>query len=432
MVPKPTPHPRVTSFDTALGRKIVELHVWATQQGLLGAEAEVLLAGLCRRLEEAGLPLWRAFAGMRTLHPQWAGYSYTWWRDRGTVEPAQFERGRTYEETVANSVFGHLVRQLEAPENQGEQWLDLRLRLAGPEARHDFPGFVDLAAAGGTDFFAMLVGFGRDGDPSRGTGIGFSFATDHSGGFSDDELLLLRAVVPVVSLAMMAQAGHRIAAGLLAAYLGHDAGHRVHAGAVARGSVDSIRAVLWYADIRGFTAIADTTPGLLVVEMLDEVFETLAAVLRRRGGQVLKFLGDGMLAIFPVADAAQQSICRSALDAAAEAMAGVERLNQARRRAGKPAVAVDLALHLGDVLYGNVGAADRLDFTVIGPAVNEAARIETLCEPLEAPVLVSAELAHAAGGEARLAPRGRHHLRGVGEPREVFALTLGQGSPPDG
>jgi adenylate cyclase len=166
--------------------------------------------------------------------------------------------------------------------------------------------------------------------------------------------------------------------------------------------------------------------------MLDEVFEALAGVLRRRGGQVLKFLGDGMLAIFPVAGAAQQSICRSALDAAAEAMTGVARLDQARRQAGKPPVAVDLALHLGDVLYGNVGAADRLDFTVIGPAVNEAARIETLCEPLGAPVLVSAELARAAGDDARLTPRGRHHLRGVGEPREVFALHLDPGPAPGG
>ena len=432
MAAEPTHRQQLSSFDTALGRKIVELHVWATRQGLLGAEAEVLLAGLCRHLEEAGLALWRAFAGMRTLHPQWAGYAYIWWRGRGRVEPAQFERGRTYEEAVANSVFGHLARQLEAHGNRGEQWQDLRLRLAGPEARHDFPGLADLAAAGGTDFFAMLVGFGRDGDASRGTGIGFSFATDRGGGFSDDDLLLLRAVVPVVSLAMMAQAGHRIAAGLLAAYLGHDAGRRVHEGAVARGSVQSIRAVLWYADIRGFTAIADTTPGLAVVEMLDEVFEALAAALRRRGGEVLKFLGDGMLAIFSVAGAVQQPICRNALDAAAEAMAGIARLNQARRQAGKPPAAVDLALHLGDVLYGNIGAADRLDFTVIGPAVNEAARIETLCEPLGAPVLVSAELARAAGDDARLRPRGRHHLRGVGEPREVFELRLDPRPAPSG
>jgi len=224
---------------------------------------------------------------------------------------------------------------------------------------------------------------------------------------------------------MMALAGHTIAAGLLAAYLGADAGRRVHAGAIERGSVESIRAVLWYADIRGFTTMADTTPGAVVVEVLDEIFETLTASLRSRGGQVLKFLGDGMLAIFPFEDATREQTCRRALDAAAEAMRAVDQLQAARRAVDRPAAAVDLALHLGEVLYGNVGAVDRLDFTVIGPAVNEAARIEALCEPLGRKVLVSAELAAAVGDRCRLEPLGRHTLRGVREAREIYGLELG-------
>jgi adenylate cyclase len=308
---------------------------------------------------------------------------------------------------------------------EGPPWAYLRRRLAGPEAQLDLPILAARAAAGGTDYFAMLVGFGA-GDPARGSGIGYSFETDRSGGFRDDDLLLMRAVLPAVSLAMMARTGHTIAAGLLATYLGADAGRRVHAGAVARGSVDGILAVLWYADIRGFTAIADETPGLAVVELLDEVFETLTAPLRRCGGQVLKFLGDGMLATFPIGAAGPQQSCADALDAAVEAMRGIDRLNAARRRAGKTAAAVDLALHVGEVLYGNVGAADRLDFTVIGPAVNEAARIEALCEPLGARVLVSAELAAAVRDPGRLRPLGRHRLRGVREEREIFALALGE------
>ena len=191
---------------------------------------------------------------------------------------------------------------------------------------------------------------------------------------------------------MMAHAGHTIASGLLEAYLGGDAGRRVHAGAVERGSVESIRAVLWYADIRGFTTIVDSTPGLEVIELLDEIFETLTASLRSRGGQVLKFMGDGMLAIFPLLAETQAETCRNAIDAAREAMHALDRINRARVEACKPVAEVDLALHVGEVLYGNVGAADRLDFTVIGPAVNEAARIETLCEPWRK-VLVSAEFA---------------------------------------
>jgi adenylate cyclase len=182
---------------------------------------------------------------------------------------------------------------------------------------------------------------------------------------------------------------------------------------------------LWYADIRTFTAIADTTPGPVVIELLDEVFETLTAALRPRGGEVLKFLGDGMLAIFPFEDAMREQTCRRALDAAAQAMRAVDRLNAARREASKRAVGVDLALHLGDVLYGNVGAVDRLDFTVIGPAVNEVARIEALCEPLGRNVLVSAELAAVVGESCRLLPLGRHTLRGVRETREIYGLELG-------
>jgi len=224
---------------------------------------------------------------------------------------------------------------------------------------------------------------------------------------------------------MMTHAGHTIASGLLEAYLGADARRRVHAGAVERGSVEGIRAVLWYADIRAFTALADTTPGHMVIELLDEVFETLTASLRPRGGQVLKFLGDGMLAIFPFEDTTREQVCRRALDAAAEAMRAIDRLNAARRDAGKPTAAVDLALHLGEVLYGNVGAVDRLDFTVIGPAVNEAARIEALCEPLGRKVLVSAELAAVVGDSCRLVPLGHHELRGVREPREIYGLELG-------
>jgi adenylate cyclase len=297
--------------------------------------------------------------------------------------------------------------------------------LAGPEAQLDFPVLRGVSAAGGTDYFAHLVMFGAQGDASRGSGVGISFTTDRPEGFDDDHIVLLRAVLPAASLALMADAGHTIASGLLAAYLGADAGKRVHQGAVARGSVEAIRAVLWYADIRGFTAIADRNPGLAVIEMLDEAFETLTAALRAHGGQVLKFIGDGMLAIFPFVEGTREETCGHALDAAAEAMRAVDRLNEVRGAAGKPVAAVDLALHLGEVLYGNVGAADRLDFTVIGPAVNEAARIETLCEPLGYPVLVSAELAAATANCAGLKPLGRHRLRGVREAREIYALDLG-------
>ena len=422
--PSPAPLPPL-SFDAPLGRQIVELHMWVVREGIRGAAAAALFDGLCRRLVIGGVPLWRAFIGMPTLHPQWGGYSYTWRRDLNAIEPAQFGRGEEYEQILLNSPFGYLIRQMENSAQEGDPWLHLRRRLAGPEARFDFSILKELADAGATDYFAEVVSFGADGDPSHGTGIGYSFATDLPGGFRDDDLVLLRAVLPAVSLAMMTHASHTIASSLLGAYLGGDAGGRVHAGAVDRGSVESLRAVVWYADIRGFTAIADTTPGLVVIELLNAIFETLTAALRPRGGQVLKFLGDGMLATFPFADATRDEIGSQAIDAAVEAMEGLDRLNAARQAAGKPIAVVDLALHLGEVLYGNVGAVDRLDFTVIGPAVNEVARIEALCEPLGRQVLISAELASVIGDRRRLESLGYHTLRGVRDPREIYGLDLG-------
>jgi adenylate cyclase len=423
--PRPPRMPSLPqSFDGPLGRKIIELHVWAVGEGLRGAEAAALFDGLCQRLVAAGVPLWRGFCGMPTLHPQWGGYGYTWLRHLNAIQPAQFERGDEYEQEVLNSPFGYLIRQAEASAGAGDPWLYLRRHLVGSEAQLDFRDLKAHASAGATDYFAEIVSFGAEGDPSYGTGIGYSFATDRPEGFHEDDLTLLKAVLPAVSLAMMTHAGHAIASGLLAAYLGADAGRRVHAGAIERGSVESIRAVLWYADIRAFTAIADTTPGPMVIELLDEVFETLTASLRPRGGQVLKFLGDGMLAIFPFENVTREKTCREAFEAAVEAMRAIDQLNAARDEARKPTAVVDLALHLGEVLYGNVGAIDRLDFTVIGPAVNEVARIEALCEPLGRRVLVSSDLAKAVGNGGRLEPLGRHVLRGVREAQEVFGLEL--------
>jgi adenylate cyclase len=400
--------------------RITELHLWAVREGLRRAPAASLFEDFCRRLAASGVPLWRAFAGMRTLHPQWAGYTYTWWRDRDAVDPARRERGKAYDQDLRDSPFSYLR------DTAGGQALPLRLRrrLVGSGVQRDFPVLEELAIAGATDYVAELIPVGMVTEAFPDSAIGFSFATDHPNGFSEDDLRLIEAVLPAVALAIMSDTEHTIAAGLLAAYLGDDVGRRVHAGVVERGSVESIRAVLWYADIRGFTPLADTTPGPVLVEMLDEIFETLTAALRPHGAQVLKFLGDGMLASFAIVDAARAETCDRALDAAAAAMYGLDRLNTDRIRMGKPFAAVDLALHLGEVLYGNVGAVDRLDFTVIGPAVNEVARIETLCEPLGRRILISAALAAAISERTRLEPLGAHVLRGIREAKEIFALRL--------
>ena len=214
--------------------------------------------------------------------------------------------------------------------------------------------------------------FGDRGDPSQGTGVVYSFAVDRRGGFNDDDTSLLQATLPALSLAMKAHASYVIASTLLRTYLGEETGRRVHAGSIERGTVESIHAVLWYADVRGFTPMSDSLWGAAIIDLLNNVFETLNATLRARGGEVLKFLGDGMLATLSFEEATRAETCRRALDAAAESVQHVAALNTTRAAAGFPPVTVDIALHIGEVLYGNVGASDRLDFTVIGPAAGVA------------------------------------------------------------
>ena len=412
---------QLRTFDDALGRRIVDTHIWAVRAGLCGADAYGLFDGYCQRLVIHGTPLWRAHSAMETLHPQWSGYGMTWRRDLNAIAPEQYAQGSMAESEWLASPFQHLIDRARAQEENPS----MRRRLCdGPDQR-DFPVLVEFHAEGATDYIAYLFVFGGGGDRSQGTGVVYSFATDREGGFSDDDTTLVQATLPALSLAMKAHAGHVIASGLLGTYLGEDAGRRVHAGSVMRGSVDKLRAVLWYADIRGFTAVSDSAPGPVVVELLNDVFEILTASLRERGGQVLKFIGDAMLATFPFEDADRAETCRRALDAAIEAMRNIDALNTTRAARGAPVAAVDLALHLGDVLYGNVGATDRLDFTVIGPAINEVARIEALCEPLGRSVLASAEFVAAAMDcSERLDSLGRHALRGVRQAKEIFGLDL--------
>ena len=416
---RPEPPIEKTAPSVETDGRITSLHLWAVREGLRRAPTAMLFEDFCQRLVAAGVPLWRAFVGMRTLHPQWAGYTYTWWRDRN-INPARRERGEVYEQDLRDSPYAYL-RDVAAGRVQP---MRLRYRLTGNDAQRDFPVLEELVHAGATDYVAELIPVGMVTEAFPDSGIGFSFATDHPEGFCEDDLQLIKAVLPAVSLAIMSDAEYTIADGLLAAYLGGDAGRRVHAGVVERGSVESIQAVLWYADIRGFTPLADATEGPVLVDMLNDIFETLTAALRPHGAQVLKFLGDGMLASFAFVDATRDETCDHALDAAVEAMRSLDQLNAVRAEMGKPIATVDLALHLGEVLYGNVGAIDRLDFTVIGPAVNEVARIETLCEPLGRRVLVSAGLAAAIGDRTRLEPLGAHVLRGVREAKEIFALRL--------
>jgi adenylate cyclase len=272
--------------------------------------------------------------------------------------------------------------------------LRMHLRLAETTAV-EFPLVERLRRDGATDYLAHIVGFGVDGREEK-TGVLASWTTKDPRGFSARDLALLDHMTPRLALALSTRLGFEITVNLLDTYVGPEAGRRILNGEIRRGLLQVITAVIFFADLRGFTSIADNHGRDEMVAMLNDYFDCVVPVVDAHGGQVLKFLGDGLLATFPLEDHQAAAACERALDAAAEVLGCVRELNVERAARGAPAMELDLALHLGDLVYGNVGSADRLDFTVVGPAVNEASRIEALCAQHGLNLLVSEAFASAA------------------------------------
>jgi adenylate cyclase len=230
-------------------------------------------------------------------------------------------------------------------------------------------------------------------------------------------------LLPVLGLALKSASSYRTANDLLAIYLGRDAGERVLSGDIQRGSLDTIRAVIWYFDLQGSTKLAETTPGDQMIAMLNDYFGAVVGAVEAYGGDVLKFMGDGLLAIFKFADD-DSAGCSRAISAADELLGTMATINERRVAEDLVLTNFSLALHLGDLMYGNIGAEDRLDFTVIGPAVNMAARIQAMCRPLEQDLIMSSAVAGQAVRERkRIVSIGRYVLRGIPEPQELFTLV---------
>ena len=257
-----------------------------------------------------------------------------------------------------------------------------------------------------------------------------SWSTDAPSGFADGQVEALTGrLVPALALAVKCASLARIAGTLVETYLGRDAGRRVLSGRIARAVADRIGAVLWFSDLRGFTRITDTAPPEQVIPLLNDYAEAVISAVHEAGGDVLKLIGDGALAIFKADDPARA--CRSALAAEARMRERVAALNARRAAAGLPVTGVYLGLHVGEVFYGNIGSAERLDFTVIGPAVNEASRIAAMCRSVERDVLLSSAFAAAAREEDRMTfvSVGRYALRGVARAQELFTLDRTGGAP---
>jgi adenylate cyclase len=306
---------------------------------------------------------------------------------------------------------------------------ELRERLIDGNEPSRFPVLEEFRAQGATDYFASAMSFGQvtigsgidPDDPPEG--MISSWTSDAPKGFSDSDIGAIKGLLPVLGLALKSASSYRTVHDLLAVYLGRDAGRRVLSGDIQRGSLDTIRAVIWYFDLQGFTKLAETTPGDRMIAMLNDYFGAVVGAVEAYGGDVLKFMGDGLLAIFKFVDD-DSACCSRAIAAADELLGTMATINDRRGAEGLVLTNFSLALHLGDLMYGNIGAEDRLDFTVIGPAVNMTARIQAMCRPLEQDLIISSAMAASAVRERkRIVSIGRYVLRGIPEPQELFTLV---------
>ncbi|MBI5531662.1 MAG: adenylate/guanylate cyclase domain-containing protein [Deltaproteobacteria bacterium] len=358
---------------------------------------------LCSDIVAAGVPLDRFAAFVRTLHPAFMGRGFYWTPDapcKVDEAPHAMLESKEFLASPVNRVF--------------ETGKPLRRRLCDPDCPRDFPLLEKFRNDGLTDYLVGPMVF------LSGHVHAVTFATRSPAGFSDDHVAALLELLRPLSRLAEILALRRTAVNLLSTYVGRHAGENVLSGKIKRGDTESIRAVIWFSDLRGFTQLANTIEPSALVSVLNDLFDCQVPAIERHGGEVLKFMGDGLLAIFPIVDSTRTpgELCDAALDAAVEAFESLSKLNRTRASCGAAPIRFGLALHVGNVDYGNIGGATRLDFTCIGPAVNLASRLEGLTSRLNRTIVVSREFAQMATRPS--VPIGSFELKGVPEPQEVF------------
>ena len=363
---------------------------------------EIVLAEMCERLTAGGLPLWRVNVFVRTLHPDLMGRRLRWEPGK-EVDIAEAPVEMLSSDTFRQSPVLAIMKSGRS----------LRRRLLAPDCPLDFPVLGELKAQGATDYLIVPLPF------IGGETHAISWTTRAPAGFTDGEIAALEAVsVPLARVAEI-WALRRVATNLLDTYVGRQAGERILAGQIRRGDSESIAAAIWLSDLRGFTDLADRTPGPVLLELLNRYFDCQVPAIQDAGGEVLKYMGDGLLAIFPIAGNGA-AVCGAALGAARAFRTEVAKLNAGIADPAQQ-LRFGLALHVGEVLYGNIGGGNRLDFTAIGPAVNLAARLEKLARDLNRAIVASGRFAEVH--EEEFVPLGELTLRGVSAPQPAFALA---------
>ena len=393
-----------------------EIAAWVTRAGLLGTGESDLLREFCVRADAAGLRISRALVIVDTLHPVHEGRIFRWWRDKpGEIETREYGRttqGGVMAESWQRSPFFHMLQTEQA----------VMRRPVTAEMAGEFPLLAELFEQGQTDYIALIDRFAAETSIGEMDCIYSSWSTDHPDGFGEEHLAGLQQLAPSLGLAIKSASLARIAETLVETYLGRDAGKRVLSGRIERGVAERIEAVLWFSDLRGYTKITDTGPPDQIIPLLNDYAEVVISSIHEAGGDVLKLIGDGTLAIFTADE--RGDACAAALRAEALMRSRLADLNARRAEAQQAITYPYLALNVGEVFYGNVGSADRLDFTVVGPVVNETSRIATMCRSIERDILLSTAFVDALceADRARVVSVGRYALRGVGGAQELFTL----------
>ena len=380
---------------------------WLVDGARSASDSQDVLAELCARLVDDGLPLWRVAVFVKTLHPLLMGRSFVWRLGAEVVvanAPFEFVNEQSY-----------LTSPVVRVQKTGET---IRRRLADPACPMDYPFLAEMREEGVTDYLAIPLRF------TNGEIHSASFTTRQPRGLSTDQIAAIESIVPPLARVAEVRGLRRTAINLLNAYVGRDAGERILAGRIRRGDTETIRAVIWLSDMRGFTRRADTMAPAALIELLNLFFDNLVPAIEAEGGEVLKFMGDGLLAIFRIADDGEIDAVRTrALRAARQAEANIAALRAAD---GGQDLRFGLALHVGEALYGNIGAGSRLDFTCIGPAVNMAARLEKIASRLGRTVVGSAAFARDLPED--FVALGDFELAGFREPQTVYGLREEPGS----
>ena len=380
---------------------------WLEGPGRRLIETEAFVEALGEQLVETGLPIDRITTGIPMLHPQIASSSVVW-------EPARLAHERQWQMTsLTRSMYErsplYVVYRGDGP---------VRVRVT-PEPQPGEYGIIpDLRQEGFSDYIALPAPF------SDGTIKAMTFATRQEGGFKDAEVAALQVLMPHFAYLLEIQTLRRTARVLLDTYVGRISGQRVLQGQIKRGQGEDVRAIIWFSDLRGFTELSDALSNEALIALLNDYFGALTRAVEEQQGETLKFIGDAMLAIYPIATASSgRKAAQRALASARTAQARIAEINLARRAADQAIIHWGLALHVGEVHYGNIGGETRLDFTVIGPAVNLAARLQSLSARLGEGCVISDDFAALLRDKSELRDLGAHALKGIADERQVFGLA---------